>query len=264
MAASSAAGAQENAANAANRAAARQFERQVQLQAPFRQGGLTAQQQYMMLLGLSPNTVYAGGSLTPSTGRGRRDAANAGLPPELYADPSNPEFGKFGRDYSMADFEADPGYAFRLSEGMKALEGRAAARGGLLSGNTLRGAINYGQNAASQEFTNAFNRYNINRANRLQPLETLMGAARSSTNQLAGAANVLGQQEGQNLMAAGQARASGYVGGANALSSALSGGINQYQDYELMNRLFPSGGGQSYAMQNNLGMYGPSYNARGG
>jgi len=241
MAASSAAGAQADAANAANRAAARQFERQVQLQEPFRQGGLTAQQQYMMLLGLSPNTVYAGGSLTPSTGTGRRATQNAGLPPELRADPTNPEFGRYARDFSMADFEADPGYAFRLSEGMKALEGRAAARGGLLSGNTLRGITNYGQNAASQEYTNAFNRYQVNRSNRLNPLENLMGAARSSTNQLAGAANVLGQQQSQNLQAAGQARASGYVGGANALSSALTGGINQYQDYELMNRFFPSG-----------------------
>lgn len=247
MAASSAAGAQTSAANAANRAARQQFERQVQLQEPFRQGGLTAQQQYMMLLGLSPNTVYAGGSLTPpgaTRSNGRYNVGNAlrtgqdALPPELYPDLTNPEFGRYSRDYSMADFEADPGYAFRLSEGMKALEGRAAARGGLLSGNTLRGITDYGQNAASQEYTNAFNRYNINRANRLNPLENLMGAARSSTNQLAGAANVLGQQQSQNLQAAGQARASGYVGGANALSSALTGGINQYQDYQLMQR-FP-------------------------
>ena len=243
MSASSAAGAQADAANAANRAAARSFERQVQLQEPFRQGGLTAQQQYMMLLGLSPNTVYAGGSLTPSTGTGRRAAQNANLPPELQADPNNPEFGKYARDFSMADFEADPGYAFRLSEGLKALDAGAAARGGLLSGNAIRGGIDYGQKQGSLEYTNAFNRYQVNRSNRLQPLENLMGAARSSTNQLAGAANVLGQQQGQNLMAAGQARASGYVGSANALSSALTGGINQYQDYQLMNNLFPSGGG---------------------
>ena len=264
MAASSAAGAQTSAANAANRAAQQQFERQVQLQEPFRQGGLTAQQQYMMLLGLSPNTVYAGGSLTPPTGGGKKGATGANLPPELMADPNNPEFGKYARDFSMADFEADPGYAFRLSEGLKALDAGAAARGGLLSGNAIRGGINYGQNAASQEYTNAFNRYQVNRTNQLNPLENLMGAARSSTNQLAGAADVLGQQQGQNLMAGGQARASGYVGSANALSNALTGGINQYQDYQLTNSLFPSGGGgQSYAMQNNLGMYGPSYTARG-
>jgi len=250
MAAGQAADAQANASRSANRAAARQFERQVQLQAPFRQGGLTAQQQYMALLGLSPPTVYAGGTMTPPsltgpdgrplTGQALRIAQeNMARTPELQADPNNPEFGKYARDFSMADFQADPGYAFRLSEGMKALEGRAAARGGLLSGNTLRGITNYGQEAASQEYTNAFNRYQVNRANRLNPLENLMGAARSSTNQLAGAANVLGQTQSQNIQNAGQARASGYVGSANALSNALSGGINQYQDYQLMNRIFP-------------------------
>jgi hypothetical protein len=271
MAANSAASAQANASNAANRAAAQQFERQVQLQAPFRQGGLTAQQQYMTLLGLSPPTVYAGGSMTPPsltganghklTGQALRNAqANAAQPPELYADLNNPEFGKYARDFSMADFEADPGYAFRLEQGLKALEGRAAARGGLLSGNTLRGVTDYGQNAASQEYTNAFNRYQVNRANRLNPLENLMGAARSSTNQLAGAANVLGQTESQNIQNAGQARASGYIGSSNALSSALNNGINQYQDYQLMNNLFPSG--SNYAAGNSSNYFG--YGGGGG
>lgn len=46
----------------------------------------------------------------------------------------------------------DPGYQFRLEQGRKALEGSAAARGGLLSGNTLQGINDYAQGAASQEF----------------------------------------------------------------------------------------------------------------
>jgi hypothetical protein len=41
--------------------------------------------------------------------------------------------------FGMAQFQADPGYGFRMSEGMKALERSAAARGGLLSGATLKG-----------------------------------------------------------------------------------------------------------------------------
>ena len=35
--------------------------------------------------------------------------------------------------FGMDKFTQDPGYAFRLSEGMKALDRTAAARGGLLS-----------------------------------------------------------------------------------------------------------------------------------
>lgn len=75
--------------------------------------------------------------------------------------------------------QMDPGYGFRLSEGMKALERGAAARGGLLSGNMLRGAQRYGQDLASQEFGQAYNR--------LAGLANIGPAA-------AGVMNTLGQQ----------------------------------------------------------------------
>lgn len=58
----------------------------------------------------------------------------------------------------------DPGYDFRLGEGLKLLQGSAAARGALMSGATLRDITNYGQNAASQEYANAYGRYASDRA----------------------------------------------------------------------------------------------------
>jgi hypothetical protein len=57
------------------------------------------------------------------------------------------------------DQNTDPGYGFRFAEGMKGLERSAAARGGLLSGATLKGITRYGQDMGSQEYQNAFNRY---------------------------------------------------------------------------------------------------------
>jgi hypothetical protein len=57
------------------------------------------------------------------------------------------------------DQNTDPGYGFRFAEGMKGLERSAAARGGLLSGATLKGVQRYGQDMGSQEYQNAFNRY---------------------------------------------------------------------------------------------------------
>ena len=66
-------------------------------------------------------------------------------------------------DFTMESFQQDPGYAFRLSEGLKALDRTAAARGGLISGSAMKGAMRYGQDMASQEYQNAFNRYNQNR-----------------------------------------------------------------------------------------------------
>jgi hypothetical protein len=56
------------------------------------------------------------------------------------------------------DFEADPGYQFRLNEGMRALEGSAAARGGLGGGQNQKDLLQYGQGFASNEFGNAYNR----------------------------------------------------------------------------------------------------------
>lgn len=56
------------------------------------------------------------------------------------------------------DPSTDPGYQFRLQQGVDALEGSAAASGGLFSGQTGKDITGYAQNLASQEYQNAFNR----------------------------------------------------------------------------------------------------------
>jgi hypothetical protein len=110
----------------------------------------------------------------------------------------------------------DPAYQFRLGEGMKALERQAAARGGLISGGALKAAQRYGQDYASQEFGNAYNR-----------LAAMAGIGQTATGAMGNAAGNFGVNAGQNYMNAANARASGYVGGANA----LTGGLNQYLNY---------------------------------
>ena len=193
--AKSAAKTQAQAAERAGDVQERMFERQVELQAPFREAGLTAQQQIMQLLGIGGDKTAAG-------------------------------YGSMAQPFGMQQFQQDPGYAFRQAEGMKALERSAAARGGLLSGSTMKGIQRFGQDLASQEYQNAFNRYQVERAARLNPLQSLMGSGQSSANVLTGAAGSLGQGLANSELAAGQARASGYVGSANALAGAL-GGIGQ-------------------------------------
>ena len=81
-------------ADAANRAAALQkemFDLQRAGQEPYRQAGLTSQNRLMELMGLGGNTAAEG-------------------------------YGRYAKDFGMGDFNADPGYAFRLSEGQKALD----------------------------------------------------------------------------------------------------------------------------------------------
>ena len=102
QAAGKAASAQQQAASQASDAQRAIFERQVELQAPFREAGLAGQNRLMELLGI-------GGT--------------AGAP----------GYGKYATaEFGMDKFQADPSYAFRMSEGMKALERSAAARGGLM------------------------------------------------------------------------------------------------------------------------------------
>jgi hypothetical protein len=145
------------------------------------------------------------------------------LPQGLNVDPNSPDFGKYARDFSMADYQADPGYAFRLKEGLKALDAQAAARGGMISGAALKAAGRYGQDYASNEYANAFNRYQTNRSNQLQPLQSLMGVGQTATNATSNAAGNYGAAAGSNALAAGNALASGAVGQANAWNSAFGG-----------------------------------------
>jgi len=140
--------------------------------------------------------------------------------------------------FSMAQFQADPGYAFRLSEGQKALERSAAARGGLISGGALKAATRYGQDMGSNEYTNAFNRYQAERQARLGPLQSLTGMGQTTANTLGAAgaqnASAIGNYgtQGANATAEGylgaaNARASGYMGTANAINS----GVGTYLNY---------------------------------
>lgn len=209
----------------------RMFAKQMELQEPFRQTGLAAQNRLADLLGIS----------------GRTDM---------------PGYGYGLQPFTMAQYQADPGYGFRLREGLKALDRTAAARGGLLSGNQLRGAMQYGQDLASQEYQNAFNRFQTERSNILNPLQSLGGVGQTSTNALTSAAGNLGAGTAAaygnlgsalnaNALAAGNARASGYMGMANAATSGVGQYLNYRQNQQLINAF-----NNTNAFQGNPGMGG--------
>ena len=139
--------------------------------------------------------------------------------------------------FSMAQFQADPGYGFRMSEGMKALERSAAARGGLLSGASMKGIQRFGQDLGSQEYQNAFNRYQTERAARLQPLQSLAGVGQTTAQQIGEAGMRTAANVGETLTSGAAARASGYVGGANALNQGLGTYLNYSQGQNMLNAL---------------------------
>jgi hypothetical protein len=221
-ASSKAAKTQERASDRATEAQKAALDRQIELQEPFRQGGLTAQNEIMQYLGIG-------------------------------GDKNAPGYGSLGKSfdelYGGDKFQRDPGAQFRQAESLKALERSAAARGGLLSGSTMKGITRFSQDLASQEYQNAFNRFQVERAAKLNPLQSLMGSGQSAANVMTGATGQFGQNEAANIYNAGQARASGYVGQANALNQAL-GGITNYMVQAPVNQAMidyykrtPAGGG---------------------
>ena len=160
--------------------------------------------------------------------------------------------------FGAGDYQADPGYAFRLAEGQKALDRQAAARGGLMSGGALKAAQRYGQDMGSQEFGNAYQRA-VNAYN--------ADVARSNTgyNRLAGLADV-GQTAGTQIGTAGQNYATnagnlmmnqGDVQGNAMLASERA----RQSAYGNIGKAFGSGGFDSLVS----GFYGPNqYNQRMG
>lgn len=69
------------------------------------------------------------------------------------------DYGYLNQEFTPDKLKFDPSYMFRLKEGLKATEGMAAARGGLLSGSTIKGTQKYAQGLASTEYGNAYDRY---------------------------------------------------------------------------------------------------------
>ena len=142
----------------------------------------------------------------------------------------NPEL---TRPFAMSDYTADPGYGFRMDQGMKALNQSLAAKGLGVSGPGIKGAIDYGQNMGSQEYQNAYNRYGQDQATRRNTLANIAGfgppaagaATAAGTNYATNAGN-LGMGAANTFanadMAAAASQASAYGGIGNALGRAFS------------------------------------------
>ena len=152
-----------------------------------------------------------------------------------------------------ANEQNDPGYQFRLQQGAGALENSAAAKGGVLGGNESTALEQYGQNYASNEYSNVYNRamnnYNTNVLGPYNRLSALSGVGQqavttsgqqgqAAANTVAGINSTAGAQIGQNINNAGAATASGYVGAGNA----ISGGIGNIGQSILLSQLLGGSG----------------------
>lgn len=152
-----------------------------------------------------------------------------------------------GSDPRFANFFASPDYQFRLSEGNRNLNANAATTGTLQSGAAQKALQNYGQNMASGEYGNYYNKLSAlagvgqtaNSANQAAggayagaTNQNLMNNASNKASSYGAIASANGQAAGQ--IAGSVSNAFMNMGGSNAGAAAQSG-WNAMSQYNLPN-----------------------------
>jgi len=167
--------------------------------------------------------------------------------------------GKLSEEFTGQDIYKDPSYQFRLQEGMRALRAQQAAGGNRFSGQAMKDIQNYAQQAASQEYGSAYDRFMKNREalyTRLSGVSALGQQAAAEAGRLrtgtAGTTAELGARmagdvaglgtRGQTaasdyLTSGAAARAAGQVGSTQAIIGAPQQMLENYITMSYLNRL---------------------------
>jgi hypothetical protein len=140
-------------------------------------------------------------------------------------------YGSLAKSFTNSDFQQDPGYQFRLSEGEKALNRSMAAKGGTLSGAAAKALQRFNQDYATNEFDAAYNRFTQNQSNLYNRLAGLSGTGQTTANQVGNAGSSAVNTSNDYLTDAAAAKAAGGVSQANIWSTGLNSSINKLSDY---------------------------------
>jgi hypothetical protein len=118
---------------------------------------------------------------------------------------------------ARARFQSDPGYEFQRSEGLRAVEGSAAARGSAISGGTLKALQTYGTGLADQSYGTWYDR-----------LSQMASRGQASAAGSADISQRAGAQTAGLWSDYGAARAGGALGVGNAITGSLSDAMKGY------------------------------------
>ncbi len=159
----------------------------------------------------------------------------------LSGDPNSGNFGQLTHQFGLSDFQQSPAYQFNLEQGKAAIDKASASRGKFYNPSTLQDIAKYSQGLASNEYQNAFSNYNTNMGNIYNRLSGISGAGQNAAANLGGFSGTLAGQLGSNITGAGNAQAAGQVGVGNA----ITGGIANYQNAQLMQQMLAQNHGSS-------------------
>lgn len=196
---------------------ARQFNIARQDQLPFLQTGQSANAQLGYLLGLgsqNPSGQMPDGSQNFLMGE------DGQLSPEI-----NQNLGAYGsllKPFGMEDYQADPGYQFRLSEGQKALNRAYGSKGKYFSGEAIKGLTGYNQDMASQEYQGAYNRYVNNQTNTYNRLAGISGTGQTAAGTLGNLGSNYASNVGNIAMSNANAQGAAGIAQSNAWSTGLN------------------------------------------
>jgi hypothetical protein len=161
---------------------------------------------------------------------------------------ANPYAGAFLERFTGQDIYRDPSYQFRLSEGERLLRARQAAGGNRWGSQAMKDITNYAQDAASQEFGNAYARFQEQKQKLYDRLSGLAGLASSTATNAAAQGSAAGGtlsgniQTGYrgasgNLAGVGDALAGGTMGSTNALVGGINQAANTWLARDYFNRI---------------------------
>jgi hypothetical protein len=191
--------------------------------------------------GLEQGGIYSQGG--PTAGAVDEAALNAAIDAEVASmsagqgDANDPNFGYLLQNFTGKDLQNEPGYKFGLSEGMKGVD-RSLQRGGMMfSGAALKAAQRFGQDYAGTKFNDAFNR---DSANKTRIYNFLSGAVGTGQNAAAGTGQAGANMAGQvasNTVGMGNAQGAARIAGGNAMTGGIMGGIDNWQQNKLLERI---------------------------
>ena len=165
-------------------------------------------------------------------------------------------YGSLLRKFTANDMNNDPvyqsGLQFGLSEGEKGINRQAAATGSLLSGATLKALTRFGNDYASTKANDSRNRFVSDQDSTYNRLAGIANSGQSSSSLVASSGQNMVNNVGNNILGAGNARASSYIAGANGVNNALSTGVNGYMQNKLLSNM--NGGSYGNFLSSNAGV----------